>query len=33
MEKEGWEIVKCYSSDNLAWNSDDEKQLSGDHRL
>ena len=27
-EEDGWEVVKCYLSDDLASDSDDEKQLS-----
>lgn len=27
-EVDGWELVKCYLSDDLASNSNDEKQLS-----
>ena len=26
-EKDGWEVVKCYLSDYLASDSEDEKQL------
>ena len=28
-EKDGWDVVKCYLSDDLASNSDDERQFSG----
>ena len=31
-EEDGWEVVKCYFSDNLASDSEDEKQLSRAHR-
>ena len=27
MEEDGWEVVKCYLSDHLASDSQDEKQL------
>ena len=27
-EEDGWEVVKCYLSDDLASDSEDEKQLS-----
>ena len=27
-DEDGWEVVKCYLSDNLAFDSEDEKQLS-----
>ena len=27
-EEDEWEVVKCYLSDDLAFDSDDEKQLS-----
>ena len=28
MEEDEWEVVKCYLSDNLAYDSEEEKQLS-----
>ena len=31
-EEDGWDVVKCYLADNLASDSDDEKQLLRAHK-